>query len=106
MNTNNINLVDTENAVRFDGDNAVFKRTQYIDPNFLANLADLRAETSSEYSKMGDMHLAASIPTVVVEQWMAEGFNIFDPNNKLEDIMKRLRQYDMENLIATNKRLY
>jgi len=51
------------------------------------------------------MHLAASIPVVVVEQWMAEGFNIFDPNVKLEDIMKRLRLYDMERLIASGKRL-
>jgi hypothetical protein len=37
---------------------------------------------------------------------MAEGFNIYDQNNKLEDILKRLASLDMEKLITTSKRLY
>lgn len=103
-----VRLVDTETQYDFDFDSkqVVFKRTQDIDDNFLDGIADHRVDTASDFTPTGDMYLAASIPTVVVEQWLAEGFNIFDQNNKLEDIMKRLQRYDMERLIATSKRLY
>lgn len=106
MTNHTIKLVDAETELTLDGDRAIFKRTQEIDDHFLGSIADHRVDTSSDFTPMGDMYLAASIPTVVVEQWMAEGFNIFDPNNKLEDIMKRLQRDDMERLIATDKRLY
>ena len=108
MTKQTVSLVDVETQLDFDFDQgtAVFKRTQEIDDRFLDGIADHRIDTASDFTPTGDMYLAASIPTVVVEQWLAEGFNIFDPNNKLEDIMKRLQRYDMERLIATSKRLY
>lgn len=104
--TQEINLLDVETKVRLDDDKAIFRRTQEIDSKFLAGLADQRTESSSAFHRAGDFHHAASIPVVVVEKWLAEGFNIFDPNVKLEDILKRLQKYDMENLIATGKKLY
>jgi len=102
-NTSGIVFHDVHTNLLIDDDTAVFRRSQHIDDAFLSDLADRRVASNS--APTGDMHLAASIPVVVVEQWMAEGFNIFDPNVKLEDIMKRLRLYDMERLIASGKRL-
>ena len=103
------NLIFNDVNVNFkldaSSDQAIFTKTQEIPDAFLRDLHDQRI-ASSGHERMGDFALAASIPTSVVEQWMTEGFNIYDQNNKLEDIMKRLRKMDMDNLIATNKRLY
>ena len=102
--TTPIQLIDAETAVRIEDDNVVFKRTQHIDPHFLASLSDERAEQDA--APMGNFVKAASIPTIVVEKWLAEGFNIFDPSVGLPAIMKRLAAEDMDRLITTNKRLY
>jgi len=103
-NTSGIVFHDVNTRVRLEGDRAVFQRTQYIDDAHLAFLADHRAESTN--APAGDFHLAASIPVVIVEKWMAEGFNIFDKDIGLEAIMKRLRQEDMDRLIATSKSLF
>lgn len=102
-NSQRIRLTDAENEVKIDGDNAVIKRTQDIGEHFLSDLASKRVETSNK--RMGDMHHVASIPTVIVEKWMAEGFNIFDKNISVQDIVRRLHSEDMTGLMATTKRI-
>ena len=101
-----IKLHDVETKVRLDDDKAIFKRSQEIDSGFLSGLGYLKQESASSFNKTGDFHKVASIPVVIVERWMAEGFNIYDPNVKLPDILKRLQREDMEQLIASGKRLY
>lgn len=96
-----VELIDTRNRLLIEDDKAIFRRTQDIDDNFLSNLADSRFE--SAHAPMGEMHHVASIPTVIVEQWMAEGFNIFDKNISVGDIIKRLQSLDMNGLMATSK---
>jgi hypothetical protein len=100
-NPQGVEMIDTENALKFEGDKAIFKRTQHIDNKLLSNLSDQRFESSHE--RMGNFHKVASIPTVIVEQWMAEGFNIFDKNVTTKDILKRLQREDMGGLMATSK---
>lgn len=102
-NSKGINLTDAENAIKFDGDKAVFKRTQDLGNHFLSDLASKRIETSN--SRMGDFHHIASIPTVIIENWLAEGFNIYDKNVTAKDIVKRLQGLDMTGLMATSKRI-
>jgi hypothetical protein len=103
-NLNGLVLHDSENFLRVEDDKAIIKRVQHIEDSFLDNLADRRLASNNE--KTGDFYLAAQIPTAVAESWMAEGFNIFDKNVDLKEILKRIRSLDMENLLATNKRLY
>lgn len=98
-----VEMIDTRNRMIVEDDRIVFKRTQDLGNHFLSNLASKRIESSNE--RMGDFHHVASIPTVVVEQWMAEGFNIFDKNVTAKDIVKRLQSLDMDGLMATNKRV-
>jgi len=98
-----VQLEDAETALRVEGDNAIFRRTQNISSHFLADLADKRFD--SRNSPVGDLHHVASLPTVVVEKWMAEGFNIFDKNITLPEILKRLQREDMERLFATSKNI-
>ena len=103
-NSKGVDLLDTSNAFRIDGDQAIIKRTQEIDKNFLSNLSDDRFESSN--SRMGEFHKVASIPTVIVEKWMAEGFNIYDKNVNIAEIVRRLQSEDMTGLMATTKRLF
>lgn len=102
-NSKKVILRDAETDLKIDGDRAVFRRTQDLGNHFLSDLASRRIETSN--SRMGDLHHVASIPTVVVEKWMAEGFNIFDKNITAKDIIKRLQSEDMTGLMATSKRV-
>jgi hypothetical protein len=98
-----IELIDARNRLVIEDDRAVIQRTQDIDDRFLSNLASERVESSN--APMGDFHHVCSIPTVVIEKWMAEGFNIFDQNVTAQDIIKRLQSQDMTGLMATTKRL-
>ena len=82
----------------------VVKREQPIPQSFLDRLKCERNE-SSKNSRMGDYHKVASIPTVVVEKWMREGFNIFDKNVKLSEIVARLKNESLEAFMATNKQI-
>ncbi|MGE8142279.1 hypothetical protein ACQKOE_09915 [Novosphingobium sp. NPDC080210] len=102
-NSKGITIADAENAVKIDGDKAVFKRTQDLGKHFLSNLAAKRIDTAN--SRMGDFHHVASIPTVIIEKWMTEGFNIYDKNVTAKDIIKRLQSLDMMGLMATSKRI-
>jgi hypothetical protein len=45
----------------------------------------------------------ASIPTAVVEQWMREGFNIWEATG--QEIVKRLKDQALDGFMATNKRI-
>ena len=45
----------------------------------------------------------ASIPTVIVEKWMKEGFNIFDQNVDGKDIIKRLKAEGLDAFLTTEK---
>ena len=105
-NPEGIEFLDTNTQLLLNAtdDNAVRKTQQYIPSSFLDRLKDKRS--ASVNAPMGDMHHVASIPTSVVEKWMAEGFNIYDKNVGLKAILQRLRAEDMNGLIATAKSLY
>ena len=96
---------DVSVRMTIDDDKAVFRRTQKIDDGLLDSLAQSRVDSANERITQ-DFYHVASIPVVVVEKWMREGFNIYDPNNKIEDIMKRIRAEDMERLLATTRQVF
>lgn len=97
-------LIDPTITLSEDTDAAlVVKREQPIPQSFLDRLKYERNESSN--SRMGDYHKVASIPTVVVEKWMREGFNIFDKNVKLPEIVARLKNESLEAFMATTKRI-
>lgn len=104
-NSKGVDLIDTENALRIvDEETALIRRVQDVDDRLLSQLNDKRL--ASQHAKMGDLHHVCSIPTVIVEKWMAEGFNIFDKNVSLPDVVKRLHSEDMSLLMATSKRVF
>jgi len=94
--------IDTTYADNADGVHQ--KHQQHIPDSFLTNLADMR-HTSSQ-TREGEFMKVASIPTVVVEKWMREGFDILgDRNIKPADIVKKLKAEGLEDFLATSKRV-
>lgn len=89
-------LVELEPNV---GDGFLLKSTQEITDDFLTNLRDIRAES---HRPAGDeLHLAASIPTIVVDRWLREGFDVF--REPVSASLARLRKEDLGAFITTNK---
>lgn len=63
----------------------VVKRTQDTTGYLEQNKAEFNAAPSwRPYSDANGMRKVASIPMIVVEQWMKEGVNIFDPSPEMQ----------------------
>jgi len=98
------NLINQQITFEDDSDNAlVIKREQHIPQSFLDRLKTERDATEGQ--RMGDFHRVASIPVAVVEKWMREGFNIYDKNIKASDVLKKLRNEQLDAFITTTKRI-
>ena len=84
------------------GDDVVRKHTQSIPTWHLDKLKEQRNASSQQ--REGDFMRVASIPTVVVEKWMREGFDILsDKNITGADIVKRLKAENLDAFLTTDK---
>jgi hypothetical protein len=97
-------LINPDITFEDDTDNAlVVKKEQAIPQSFLDRLKESRDESAN--NRMGDYHRVASIPTVVVEKWMREGFNIWDKNVTAKEIVARLKLENLDAFLTTTKRI-
>lgn len=94
---------DTNRRLTIDGDRAIIRRQQEIPSNFWDRLQEIKAV--QDRAPVGEFLMAASIPTNVVEEWFAQGFNIFDKSVSFKEIMARLRMEDKDRLITTSRQL-
>jgi hypothetical protein len=81
-------------------DGIFVKKEQHISDSFLDRNKDLRFESKQ---KAGEYHHMASIPVVVVEKWLKEGFDVYREPAKA--IIKRLKQENLEAFLTSNKSL-
>ena len=105
MNTkSNLNngtvLHDVEWDIGQNVDGLFVKKDQIISDEFLTANRDARFE-STERAK--EYHRFASIPVVVVEQWLKQGFDVYKESPKA--IVKRLRAENLEAFLTSNKSL-
>lgn len=98
---NDIVFHDTKRRLTIEDDRAIIRRQQEIPDQFWDHLREIKAVQDS--APVGDFLMAASIPTNIVEQWYAEGFNIFSKEVTLPLILARLRLEDKEKLITTSR---
>jgi hypothetical protein len=63
------------------------KRTQDVAPILDSN--GRLANSGDNYSKSRDLQHVASIPLIVVEQWLKEGVDVFNPDHE-RAVMRRL----------------
>ena len=101
MTNHDINLIGINTLYDEDADGVFRKHTQNISQSFLDNLAEQRKASAGR--KEGEFMRVASIPTVVVEKWMREGFNIMSGEHSAAEIVKRLKQENLEAFLTTEK---
>ena len=100
--SDNVQLLDAEPEFLNGPDGELLiKKHQVITDGLLDFTKDMRFDRTPESNFM---HVAA-IPTVVVEQWMREGFNIFDKNVSAREIVRRLKVADLDAFLTTSKRV-
>jgi len=94
-------LIGIDTVYNEDADGVFRKHTQDISQSFLDSLAEQRKASTGR--KEGDFMRVASIPTVIVEKWMREGFNIMSGEHSAAEIVKRLKQENLEAFLTTEK---
>lgn len=95
---------DSQHAFRWDhelGRPVAVKGEQHIPDHILDDLNIQRTESGNK--REGDMMKIASIPVVVVDKWMREGFDVFKHSAK--EIVARLKAEDLGHFMATTKRI-
>jgi hypothetical protein len=94
---------DITTQVRREQGSLVVQRTQDTTAYLERNKRDFNAAPSwrpySSGKKDRPMRKVASIPNIIVEQWMKEGVNIFDPSPEMQKkIAAKLNSNEFEGL--------
>ena len=98
-NTKDSNLLGVDTQYLQTGNDVFRKHTQNISQSFLDDLKDAR--NASKDQDEGEYMRVASIPVIVVEQWMREGFNIYEATP--QEIVQRLKDQNLDYFMATEK---
>ena len=99
--TKKVDLVGIDTQYDCDFDGVFRKHSQVISDEFLTGLKEQR--NASKEKREGEYMRVASIPTVVVEKWMREGFDIMSGEHSAAEIVKRLKQENLDAFLATEK---
>tara|TARA_B100000073_G_scaffold330804_1_gene319584 strand:+ start:426 stop:737 length:312 start_codon:yes stop_codon:yes gene_type:complete len=101
LNDQDINLVGTKADFGEHADGLFIKKSQDIPTNFLDRLKEQR--NTSLDQREGEFMKVASIPVVIVEKWQKEGFDILDPNTNPKEVIRRLKEENLDAFITTDK---
>ena len=84
-----------------NSDGLFVKKNQNIPDEFLRSNYAQRVASSN--ATMGNYHRVASIPVIVADKWMKEGFNIYDGSVPPQEIIKKLKSENLEGFLTSNK---
>lgn len=97
-----IDLTGINNDFKEETGNLVRRDSQIISQGFLDDLKDKR--NASRNHLEGDYQHVAAIPTIFVEKWQREGFDILtDKSITLKQIVAKLKSENLEGFMATEK---
>lgn len=96
-----IDLVGVNNDFSEEAGNLVRTDSQHISQSFLDDLKYKRDISTSQ--REGEFQHVASIPTIFVEKWKKEGFDIMDGKVPLKEIIKKLKSENLDGFMATEK---
>ena len=96
-----VDLVGIDTQYGCDVGGVFRKHTQEISDDFLTSLKEQR--NASLDQREGDFMRVASIPVVVVEKWMREGFDVMSGKHSAAEIVKRLKQENLHAFLTTDK---
>ncbi len=100
-NINHNQFIDQNVAFDENSEGLVIERYQEIPQSFIDGLKAEKAASSSV--REGETMRVASIPVIVVEKWMREGFDFY--NATAAQILSRLRTENLDAFITTNKQV-
>lgn len=82
-------------------DGLIIQKSQNITQEYLDSLKEHRFESKRRPS--GDYLRVASIPVVVIEKWMREGFDFY--NEPASKIVAKLKADGLDGLLTTDKQV-
>ena len=101
QNTKQPQLIGVETEYGADVDGVFRKHTQAISNDFLTRIKEQRDESKSR--REGEFMSVAQIPTIIVEQWMRDGFDIFSGEHSAAEIVARLKRENLQAFLTTEK---
>ena len=99
--TDKVDLVGIDTQYDCDVGGVFRKHTQVISDDFLTSLKEQR--NASKDQREGEYMSVATIPTIVVEKWMREGFNIMTGEHSAAEIVQRLKLENLHAFLTTEK---
>lgn len=96
-----VQLIEKKVAVIDQAGETAIKSTQFIPQSFMDEIKSIRDNSIS--TPMGEMHLAAVIPTATIDRWYSEGFDYM--REPIAKVLDRLRKEHLDGFIATNRRI-
>ena len=94
-------LLGVENTYLEEFGRVTIKNEQHLTPQFMDTLKDSRNE--SDNVREGNYQRVASIPTSVHEQWLREGFDLYQ--HPIKTIVRRLKAQNLDYFMTTNKQI-
>ena len=94
-------LIDVVPEWDANADGLFIRKDQHLSDAFLSSLKEEKNNSSG--TKEADYMRVASIPVIVVEKWISEGFNVLDGTKTPQEIIKRLKSENLEDFITTEK---
>jgi hypothetical protein len=94
-------LIASDFNVGENADGTFIEQYQEIPQWWIDNIQTAKADT--KHSRAGEYHRAASIPQVVVDKWLSEGYDVF--KEPVAKTLAKLRSENLDYFITTEKNL-
>ena len=79
----------------------IIRKDQHISDLLLDGIKDARYEASTR--REGELMAVAVIPTIIVEEWLRQGYDYREHTAK--EIVKRLKEHNLDAFLLTDKRV-
>lgn len=96
----NVRVVNHETTFGVDMDGLFYKQEQDLPEDFLAWC---QAAKDASTAPAGETHLLYSVPTVVAELWLRDGFDIM--REPAKRVIARLKQEGLDHFVCSKKAL-
>jgi hypothetical protein len=94
-------LIAADFDIKEGTEGTIIEQYQEVPQWWIDQLKEYKADT--KHAPSGEYHRAASIPQVVVDKWLAEGYDVFkEPVSKS---LAKLRAEGLDYFITTEKNL-
>lgn len=94
-------IIETQVAFKENADGLLIEHSQHIPDEFLTECRLERAD--SLHTPAGEFHRVARLPQAVLEEWIAQGVDVW--NLTAKEVIRLLQRKDLDAFITTNKRI-